>query len=102
MPHIDWTDEAFDDLERRYQHLEPHSVNSAIRAIGSIEAAVEQLRIYPQLGRAITNRRESRQLTVRFGKGAYLVHYLVHYRFAHDELLILAIRYSRDETPENL
>jgi plasmid stabilization system protein ParE len=85
--------EALDDIVRLREFLRPKSQRSAQRAVSVILKAIGSLSHAPQLGRQIPGKRY-RELFARFGKGAYVVQYVVD--DVRNEVIVLRIWHSRE------
>ena len=75
---LQWTQEAFADLDRLEAFLYGKSSNAAIEAIDTILTAIQDLRDFPLIGRSLHNEDEDdayRELIVPFSNSGYLVLY---------------------------
>lgn len=97
MPHLIWTRRAEADLGRLYSFLSLHSDSAATRAMKRIYGGVMELSRYSASGRPVPFRRGARrEWIIPFGKGAYIVAYDVR----QEEIRILAIRHSREDSEQ--
>lgn len=81
------------DLARLHAFLAPKSQDAAQRAISSIRQGVKLLGNHPELGRPVEEMLpEYREWIIEFGQGAYIA----LYHFDGEEIVILAIRHSRE------
>lgn len=93
MPRLKWSQPALMDLARLHAFLAPKSQDAAQRAISSIRQGVKLLGNHPELGRPVEEMLpEYREWIIEFGQGAYMA----LYHFDGEEIVILAIRHSRE------
>lgn len=93
MPPLKWTPESQRDVERLHGFLAGKSPDAARRAVQAIRQGVQQLGRFPQMGRPVEELPvEFREWVIDFGGGAYIV----LYRFSGQEVVLLAIRHSRE------
>lgn len=93
MPRLKWSQPALMDLARLHAFLAPKSQDAAQRAISSIRQGVKLLGNHPELGRPVEEMLpEYREWIIEFGQGAYIA----LYHFDGEEIVILAIRHSRE------
>lgn len=89
---VAWLPEAVDDLERVHEFLHERDRAAAARALRLIERAAVQLAELPEVGQPMGDGTGRRQLFVRFGAGAYVLRYRVHY----DDIVIIRVWHSRE------
>jgi plasmid stabilization system protein ParE len=75
------------DLERIAAYLVERNPAGAINVLGAIKSSVDTLSFFPQIGRLVDNAGHRRVPVLRYP-------YLIFYRVAGDELLILHIRHT--------
>ena len=93
MTTLTWSTRADADLDRLHAFLADKSVRVADRAIDTILDQVRLLELFPEAGRpADTYGVGRRELIIPFGRGAYIA----LYRYRPDDVLIAAIRHSRE------
>lgn len=93
MTRLTWSTGADADLDRLHAFLADRSIRAADRAIDSILDKTLLLELFPQAGRSADQYGPGRrELIVQFGNGAYIV----LYRYAAGEVLIAAVRHSRE------
>jgi plasmid stabilization system protein ParE len=85
---------ALADLERLKAFLRPKSPSTAERAGEVIEKAMDSLSFMPRRGRPILGT-EFRELIAPFGKGAYILRYVVDDDL--DAVIVLRIWHSREQ-----
>jgi toxin ParE1/3/4 len=78
---------ALRDLESIAAYLGERNPTGAINVLGAIKSSVDTLSFFPQIGRLVDNAGHRRVPVLRYP-------YLVFYRVAGDELLILHIRHT--------
>ena len=83
---IDWTEQAIRDLTEIQEHIEGDRPEAAQKVASHLQACVEYLSEFPELGSA-GPRPGVRSLTVP--------PYIVSYRVRHDRLQILSIWHGR-------
>ncbi|ATQ43028.1 type II toxin-antitoxin system RelE/ParE family toxin [Caulobacter mirabilis] len=81
------------DIERLGDFLSEWSDSLAERAVATLYDAVNSLQTMPDRGRPLTG--PLRELVVPFGKGAYIVRYVV----SEHEVLITRIFHSLEDRP---
>jgi addiction module RelE/StbE family toxin len=87
-----YTEEALLDLERLFDFLAEHDLETAAKAVRHIREAVELLERHPLLGRPAEH--DLRELLISYGKNGYIALYeLVE---ADDIVLVLALRHQRE------
>ena len=80
-------------MRRLHESLAPKSEDAARRAVKTIRDGMKVIAIHPEIGRPIEGlASEFREWIIEFGQGAYVA----LYRYDGDEVLILAIRHSRE------
>ena len=93
MPRLKWSQAALRDVARLHDFLAPKSRDAARRAVGAIRQGVKALGKHPEIGRPIEELPpEFREWVIEFGSGAYLA----PYRYDGKEVVILAVRHSRE------
>jgi toxin ParE1/3/4 len=78
---------ALRDLESIASYLVERNPAGAINVLGAIKSSVDTLSFFPQIGRLVDNAGHRRVPVLRYP-------YLIFYRVAGDELLILHIRHT--------
>lgn len=76
---LQWTEEAFADLDRLEAFLYSKSPSAAEEAIDTILAAIDDLRVFPLIGRSVSDADEDspyREFIVPFSNSGYLVLYV--------------------------
>jgi plasmid stabilization system protein ParE len=81
------------DVIRLRQFLEPHGDNLARRVVQTLVRAAHSLETFPDRGRPAA-REGYRELIIPFGRGAYIMRYLVDHE--RDAVLIARIWHSRE------
>jgi len=93
MPHLIWTPPALADVARLHSFLVTKSPKAASRAVKAIRQGVKILAQHPEIGRPIEDLMpEFREWVIEFGQGAYVA----LYRFDSKQIVILAVRHSRE------
>lgn len=92
MAQIIYSARALTDLERLISYLLEADAPFAQQAADHIVEAVEVLANHPFIGRGVEA--GLRELIISRGRSAYLA--LYSYEEAHDTVLVLAIRHSRE------
>lgn len=93
MPRLKWSPPALADLVGLHAFLAPKSPEAAQRAIKAIRQGIKSVGRHPELGRPAEEQpTEFREWIIEFGQGAYLV----LYRYDGKEIVILAVRHSRE------
>lgn len=93
MPRLRWSQAALRDVARLYNFLAPKSSEAASKAVGTIRKGMKALGKHPEIGRPFDDLPpEFREWIIEFGSGAYLA--LYHY--SGKEVVILAVRHSRE------
>lgn len=93
MPHLRWSQTALRDLTRLHSFPVAKSRDAAQRAIEAIRTGVNALVHHPEIGRPIDDfPPEFREWIIEFGRGAYIV----LYRYDGKEVILLAVRHSRE------
>ena len=88
-----FSSDALSDVERVRDFLGARNPDAAKRAMATIWQSLENLELFPNLGRP-TEDQDIRQITVPFGGSGYIVRYSV---FPEDgSLLILRIWHGRE------
>jgi toxin ParE1/3/4 len=75
------------DLESIAAYLVERNPAGAINVLGAIKSSIDTLSFFPQIGRLVDNAGHRRVPVLRYP-------YLIFYRVAGDELLILHIRHT--------
>lgn len=88
------SDEASVDLDRLQAFLFEKDARAARRAIAAIVSAIDSLEIFPERGRP-SAAKGSRDLTIRFGKSAYIVRYV--YRASRRTVMIVRVWHGRED-----
>ncbi len=78
---------AFRDLESIAAYLIERSPSGAANVLAAIKSTIDTLSFFPQIGRVVDDAGHRRLPVPRYP-------YLVYYRIAADELLILHIRHG--------
>jgi toxin ParE1/3/4 len=78
---------ALRDLERIASYHVERNPAGAINVLGAIKSSIDTLSFFPQIGRLVDNAGHRRVPVLRYP-------YLIFYRVAGDELLILHIRHT--------
>jgi toxin ParE1/3/4 len=78
---------ALRDLESIAAYLVERNPAGAINVLGAIKSSIDTLSFFPQIGRLVDNAGHRRVPVLRYP-------YLIFYRVAGDELLILHIRHT--------
>ena len=88
--------EADDDLDRLYNFLISHaaSLKTADKALLRIKQGADSLVDHPELGVSVGDGTARRELSLNFGKGAYIIRYVPDYKY--NEILILRIWHSKE------
>jgi len=93
MPRLKWSQAALRGVSRLYDFLRPKSRTAAQRALKAIRQGMKALGKHPEIGRPVEEMpSEFREWIIEFGHGAYIA--LYHYDGG--EVVILAIRHSRE------
>jgi plasmid stabilization system protein ParE len=77
VPEIVWLPESLADVERLHKFLKTQSVYAASRAVRLIQGGSDQLLLTPEIGRPMADGTERRELFLAFGKGAYVIRYML-------------------------
>jgi plasmid stabilization system protein ParE len=78
---------ALRDLESIGTYLVERNPAGAVNVLGAIKSSIDTLSFFPQIGRLVDNVGHRRVPVLRYP-------YLIFYRVAEDELLILHIRHT--------
>jgi plasmid stabilization system protein ParE len=93
MPRLKWSQPALEDIARLHEFLVDKNQDAARRAIKAIRQGVKALGKHPRMGRPVEEMLpEFREWIIEFGSGAYIA--LYHYD--GNEVVILAVRHSRE------
>jgi toxin ParE1/3/4 len=85
---------AMHELQGISAYLAERNPDGAINVLRAIKSSIETLSFFPQIGRVVDNVGHRRLPVLRYP-------YLIYYRIADEELLILHIRHS-SRRPINL
>ena len=89
---ISWTPAALFDLESARRYIAADNPQAVDRQVGRILAAIDNLKVFPELGRP-GRRVGTRELLI--GRTPYLV----AYRLGHNTIGILRLLHERQEWP---
>jgi len=78
---------ALRDLDGIAAYLSERNADAAVQALGAIKSSIDTLSFFPQIGRVVDNAGHRRVPVLRHP-------YVIFYRIAGDELLILHIRHT--------
>ena len=78
---------ALRDLDGIAAYLSERNPDAAARVLGAIKSSIDTLSFFPQIGRIIDNADHRRVPVLRYP-------YVIFYRIAGEELLILHIRHT--------
>lgn len=93
MIRLVWSTAAIADVARLHAFLKHKDPDAARRAAGTIRQGVRILTNNPRAGRPIEDLPpDYREWLMRFGSGAYIA----LYRLIGDDVVILAVRHSRE------
>lgn len=93
MPRLVWSEPALAGVQRLYRFLAGKNIAAARRAVKAIRDGARILATHPQVGRVVEDMDEAfRDWPVDFGDSGYVV----RYRFAEDEVVILAVRHRKE------
>ena len=93
MPPLIWSQPALRDVARLHSFLASKSREAAQRAVKAIRQGVKALSKHPESGRPVDELPpEFREWSIEFGHGAYIA----LYRYDGKQVVILAIRHSRE------
>ena len=93
MPPLIWSRPALQDVARLHSFLASKSREAAQRAVKAIRQGVKALSKHPESGRPVDELSpEFREWIIEFGHGAYIA----LYRYDGKQVVILAIRHSRE------
>lgn len=96
MPRLIWSAPALRDVARLHRFLAAKDPGAARRAIKAIRDGVKMLERHPSAGRPLADLPAVfREWPVEFGAGTYVV----QYRIEDDEVVLLAVRHSREFVP---
>ena len=96
MSRVIWSQDVKLALERIYHFLAIRDKVLAKRALSKIYQGAKMLDAQPLLGHSLPNTRPAgRELLVRFGRGGYLLRYIIE----NDRVVILGVRHSRQLPP---
>jgi toxin ParE1/3/4 len=84
---VTYTPRALRDLQAIADYLVERSPNGARRVLGAVKSSIETLGEFPGIGRLVDNAGHRRIVVVRYP-------YVVFYRTAGDEVLILHVRHT--------
>lgn len=93
MPHLIWSQNALQDIQRLYQFLYEKSPESAANAIQAIRQQLLILEQMPHIGRPVPDEPEEvRDWVIKFGSGGYVA----RYRLRDTAVVIAAVRHQRE------
>ncbi|WP_429930594.1 type II toxin-antitoxin system RelE/ParE family toxin [Agrobacterium vitis] len=93
MPGLIWAPAALADIARLHRFVASKNKDAAKRGVSAIRHGVKLLEKHPEAGRPLEDMPpEFREWAIEFGSGSYLV----LYRFSGKDLIILAVRHSRE------
>lgn len=93
MPRLIWSQAALRDIARLHGFLAAKNRDAAKRAVASIRQGVRLLGEHPQAGRPVEEMPpEFRESPVGFGAAGYIV----LYRYDGRDVVIVAVRHSRE------
>ena len=93
MPQIVLTRRAWNDLSRLRDFLQGKNPQAAAKAVQRITSAIDQLEVFPYIGREVEELPEGfRELVVSFGNDGYVV----LYEASSEQVIITAIRHQRE------
>lgn len=93
MPRLIWSPQSLLDVQRLYQFLGSKNRDAAKRAVVALREGVNVLALQPHIGRPVEDMPdEFRERIIDFGDSGYVV----RYRCAVDEVVILAVRHQRE------
>ncbi len=78
---------ALRDLHDIAAYLSERNPDAAVKVLGAIKSSVDTLNFFPQIGRIVDNAAHRRVPVLRYP-------YVIFYRIADEELLILHIRHT--------
>ncbi len=90
MPRLIWAAPALRDVARLHDFLAAKNPQAARRAAATIRTAVKLLAAHPHVGRAMAEM--PREWPISFGASGYVA----LYRLSDTEIVILAVRHSRE------
>jgi plasmid stabilization system protein ParE len=83
------------DLDRLARFLwEKGEEEAAVRALEKIVEGIELLTSSPRLGRPLGDGTERRELSIPFGTGAYIIHYMLK---DESTMVVLRVWHSREQ-----
>ena len=89
---VEWSDDAFDDLNRFAFFLRDRHPSLAKRVASEIIAKSQVLADHPKLGRPILGREEYRQVVLQVLNARYVF----QYRYDGERLVILRVFHGRE------
>ncbi|MCF1482909.1 MULTISPECIES: type II toxin-antitoxin system RelE/ParE family toxin [Rhizobium/Agrobacterium group] len=93
MPGLIWAPAALADISRLHRFVASKNKDAAKRAVSAIRHGVKLLEQHPEAGRPLEDMPpEFREWAIEFGSGSYIV----LYRFRGEDVIILAVRHSRE------
>ena len=93
MPRLIWSAPALRDVSRLHRFLAAKNPDAAMRGIKAIRKSVKLLERHPLAGRLLPGLPAAfREWPVDFGVGTYVV----QYRIEADDVVVLAVRHSRE------
>lgn len=93
MPQVIYTEKAIMDVKRLYRFLAEESKPSAENAVEKIYTAIDDLELFPFIGREVDTMPEGfRELIIKFGRSGYVV----LYRYWQGDVVIVALRHQKE------
>ena len=77
MPEVKWTKFALDDLERLFGFLKEKDPKAAQNAARKIRGIVDNLSVYPLMGKPMEDDTGRLELSAAFGKNGYVLRYMI-------------------------
>ncbi len=93
MARVVWRVKAREDVDRLARFLWEKNEKVAVRALEVILEGAELLVSSPRLGRPLGDGTERRALSLPFGFGAYIIHYMLK---NEETVVILRVWHSRE------
>jgi len=94
MARLIWRRRARADIDRLTEFLWEKDEEAAVRALKVILEGAELLASAPRLGRPMGDKTERRALSLPFGTGAYMLHYMLQ---DENTVVILRVWHSRED-----
>jgi toxin ParE1/3/4 len=89
---IHFSSEALLDIERIRKFLDDKNPDAAVRAVGTIWAALQKVECFPKIGKPVQGSR-IRQIVVPFGQRGYIARYRIR---PNDVIYVTRIWHSRE------